>query len=145
MQRHVLFPIDSTESSAKCIAWAKSLILSPDDRISIVHCRPFSFDIERDYESPFIFPGEIEATEKRLKDFSDLVTKEASKSLSPMPVEVVQLQGDTRKQLEDFVKSEKPDLIIMSSRGLGIVSSMLMGSTSNHLLMHSGLPVLIFK
>lgn len=45
----------------------------------------------------------------------------------------------------DFANSENSDLIIMGSRGLGVVKGVLLGSVSQHLVEQAKCPVMVVK
>ena len=51
--------------------------------------------------------------------------------------------ADVRQTLENDINSVKPDMVIMSNRGLGGLSRVLLGSVSNHLIHHLLVPIVI--
>lgn len=53
--------------------------------------------------------------------------------------------GSPREDIISVAKQVNADLIVMGSRGLGSIRSMLMGSVSNYVLHHSDLPVMVVK
>ena len=53
--------------------------------------------------------------------------------------------GNVPKAILKIADSEKSDMIIMGSRGLGALTGMLLGSVSNYLLTHVEAPVFIVK
>lgn len=55
------------------------------------------------------------------------------------------LYGDEGKQIISFSKKGKFDLIIIGSRGMSSTKQLFLGSTSNHVLHKSQIPVLIVK
>jgi nucleotide-binding universal stress UspA family protein len=51
--------------------------------------------------------------------------------------------GDLKPCLDEQITKTRPDLIVMGKRGLGAVKSLMLGSTSNYLVRHASVPVLV--
>jgi nucleotide-binding universal stress UspA family protein len=51
--------------------------------------------------------------------------------------------GDPRKMIEEQIKKEQPDLVVMGKRGLGTVSSFFLGSVSNHVTQSCSTPIAV--
>lgn len=62
-----------------------------------------------------------------------------------MHVVKVYRTGDPAEAIMDYAKEINTDLIIMGSRGLGLVRGVLLGSVSKYVLEHAKCPVLIVK
>lgn len=53
--------------------------------------------------------------------------------------------GDTGPKIVDFARKNESDLIVIGSRGRGLVKETLLGSTSNYVVHKSQIPVMICK
>jgi nucleotide-binding universal stress UspA family protein len=53
--------------------------------------------------------------------------------------------GHAREQILKTIEAERADLVVVGARGLGAVGRALLGSTSEHLLLHSPCSVLIVR
>jgi len=53
--------------------------------------------------------------------------------------------GDSGRKIVDIAQRNNFDLIVISSRGMGSIKEIFLGSTSNHVLHKSKKPVLIVK
>jgi nucleotide-binding universal stress UspA family protein len=53
--------------------------------------------------------------------------------------------GHTEEVLQRFIERQKPDLMVMGSRGLGGFERMLLGSTSHYMAHHAPCPVLVVR
>ncbi|MFB5610161.1 MAG: universal stress protein, partial [Nitrosarchaeum sp.] len=54
-------------------------------------------------------------------------------------------EGNIIGEIENIVKSEKCDLIVVGNKGLGAVTRLLLGSVSNKLAQNSSCSLLIVK
>ncbi|MGB7293559.1 MAG: universal stress protein [Thermodesulfobacteriota bacterium] len=55
------------------------------------------------------------------------------------------LKGEPYKEIVRFAQNEKASLIVLGKRGLGLIDSMLVGSTTLRVLRESGVPVLAVR
>ena len=55
----------------------------------------------------------------------------------------IALVGEPRDALEEKINSLMPTMVVMSARELGAVKRFFMGSTSQHLVHHLKVPVLV--
>ena len=71
----------------------------------------------------------------------------AAKELFPEGMKIVcaYRTGDPAEAIRDYEKEISADLIVMGSRGLGLVRGVLLGSVSKYVLEHAKCPVLIVK
>jgi nucleotide-binding universal stress UspA family protein len=76
---------------------------------------------------------------ERLQDMANRL-----KSLSISSEEHV-LWGDAKVMLPRFTESQKVDLLIVGSRGLGVVKSVILGSVSDACLKNCPCPVLVVR
>ncbi|MDQ0495269.1 universal stress protein [Paenibacillus brasilensis] len=53
--------------------------------------------------------------------------------------------GDPASVICESANQEKVDLIIIGTRGKGLVSEMILGSVSHHVIQHAPCPVLTVK
>jgi nucleotide-binding universal stress UspA family protein len=55
------------------------------------------------------------------------------------------LDGDPADAVVDFASAERADVIVVGSRGLGAVRSLVLGSVSRRIVDHAQCPVLVVK
>ena len=58
-------------------------------------------------------------------------------------VRAIALLGEARDALEEKINSLMPNMVVISSRGVGAVKRLFMGSTSQHLVHHLKVPVVV--
>lgn len=58
-------------------------------------------------------------------------------------VRAVALRGDPRDALESKINNLMPTMVVLSNRGMGVIKRMFIGSTSQHLVNHCKVPVVV--
>lgn len=53
--------------------------------------------------------------------------------------------GNSRDAIVETAKTEKIDVVVVGSRGLGTLSRLLLGSVSDYVVKHSPCPVLVAR
>lgn len=140
--KKVLVAIDGSKNSKRAILEARRHIKMFDSEISLLTVIHPSFPgyhrfLEQDQRQ------EIE--EEKLESHPDL--DEALELLGKTDAEVsTQIKfGDPANQILETAEKGNYDLIIMGSRGRGRFSQTILGSTSNKVLNHAKMNVLIVK
>lgn len=91
-------------------------------------------------------PNLQDAINARLMESREILQK-AVEALGTVSAEVVTdpIEGDAAESIIDAANTHQSDLIVMGSRGLGRLSGMLLGSTSQKVVAHAPCPVLIVR
>ena len=137
-----MVPYDQSEPANRAIDFAIDLAKKYHAKISVVACIvpqiPMDPTFEQSYE---------ETLELMRKNAANAVLKLESKiDESKIPVKTRVLEGiSITDALLSYAESNKVDLIIMGSRGLGGFKKLLLGSVASGLSQHSKCPVLIVK
>lgn len=142
MIEHIMVPYDQSEPANRAIDFAIDLAKKYHAKISVVACIvpqiPMDPTFEQSYE---------ETLELMRKNAANAVLKlELKIDESKIPVKTRVLEGiSITDALLSYAESNKVDLIIMGSRGLGGFKKLLLGSVASGLSQHSKCPVLIVK
>ncbi|RVQ69589.1 universal stress protein [Croceicoccus ponticola] len=142
----IAIPVDGSKFAEAALAEAISIARSHDAELLLIHVTPpsgieefgppASRDVElgrlldrRNEQMACIF---LEQTLRRLRD-QGLTARSRS------------LKGDPRSCLHSVIAEERPELVILSTRGQGIKScqDLALGSTANYLLDHLTAPILL--
>jgi len=80
-------------------------------------------------------------------ELQDAMEKRTSKVFEEacVPYECIRAIGHPVEEITKAAKSRDVDLIVMGSRGMGTLSSLLLGSVSDGVLHHAHCPVLIVR
>jgi len=80
-------------------------------------------------------------------DEAEQTLKQAIKEVGQVPCEIHTeiIEGDAASAIIDVAATRKSDVIVMGSRGLGRLTGLLLGSTSQKVVAHAPCPVLIVR
>ncbi len=136
--KRILVPLDGSRNSLRGLNKAISLAKKSETEIIGLHVIKTS-------------PSEIEiiktifknALNKNYKNFMINAKKKCSRNKIQF-IDVIEY-GNEGEKIVSFAAKNKCDLIVMGSRGLGSIREAFLGSTSNHVLHTSKIPVMIVK
>lgn len=124
----ILVPVDGSEPSNRGLDYAKDMAKKFNAEITALHVYELT---GKEYN--VIFDGHLK------KYAQDILDKSVNQIFTPeSSITGLMLAGNTYT-----AEKNNFDLIIMGSRGLGTIKGFLLGSTSNFVLHHSKLPVLV--
>src|SRR5690606_19700503 len=86
---------------------------------------------------------QLEDMENHLKEYGDRILSESEKKFNGVKVNKLMEVGKPGPVITKIAERDKYNLIIMGSRGLGQVKSVLIGSTGNYVIHHTKCPVFI--
>ncbi|KAI8901934.1 hypothetical protein BC833DRAFT_575614 [Globomyces pollinis-pini] len=137
-KRTVCIPIDASQNASHVVDWAMENILNKDnDKVVLINvreCPKDVFGVECDYK---YFEDRKEESLALLDRTSKRMTSNGFECKS------IALRGEPRTELECEIGRLNPDLILVGSRGLGMVGRALMGSVSTHLIHHCKNPIVV--
>ncbi|MEZ0370658.1 MAG: universal stress protein [Candidatus Sericytochromatia bacterium] len=144
MLTHILFPTDFSQASETAFRQVLELALPFRARVTLLHV----YDILGpwlDQAYKVVDPKYFEKVESELQESALQKLEILRKQLSDAKVsaEILCRRGHAGQQIVELAGSLDCNLIIMGSRGLGTVGSYLLGSTSNYVLHHSLIPVMV--
>lgn len=145
MYKHILIPIDGSESSARAIAQGVGLAAVLKARVTALMATPPipPFILER-----LAQPVYNEQLEQNAKDYAErslAVVAEAAMAAG-VPCKTTHLKHDRPWEAIIQVAEQKGcDLIVMASHGRAGVSALVLGSETNKVLTHSKIPVLVCR
>jgi len=140
--KRILVATDGSPSSAEAVAFGVDLAAEHDSELIFVHVVPM-LDVV-----PVTGLGSIGGAfphEPTRHDHQLLADAAAVSAEHGVVATTTLLRGDTVDEIVAFADSHDVDLIVVGSRGLGVLSSALLGSTSRGVLRESKRPVLIVR
>ena len=134
----ILVPVDGSKYSFKALNKAKLLAEKFNSEIIILHVISDVIAVNVDYKidiiSQNIALGE-QLLETVKKDFEQ----------SSLKVQTLYKVGDIAKEIVEKAEKDNVDLIVMGSRGLGVISRTFLGSISHKVINNTDKSVLIVK
>lgn len=144
MISHILFPSDLSAPTRAAFTQTLELALAFKAKVTLFHAYELlSTSVAGAYDLSYTSTlQELELTmeekaKAHLGDFKQQLDKAGVES------EMLTLRGNAGEMIVEVAENRGCDLIIMGSRGLGPVRSLLMGSTSTYVLHHSRCPMLV--
>ncbi|MBP2627706.1 MAG: nhaX 2 [Firmicutes bacterium] len=144
LYKKILVPVDGSKNSLATLAHAVAIARSFDAEISILYVSALSQQVPLyDQVKGSKIPANASTDPV---SFAKTIIAEA---LQHIP-EGIRLQtyneiGEPRIVITEFAQKNKYDMIVIGSRGLGTISSLLIGSVSSYVVQHSKCPVLVCK
>ena len=145
MIKKILFPTDGSEFSKKALSHAAEMALKFEAQVLAVYVYELPgevADIIGAYNSTFSYLGEIE---NNLRQYGDKILKDTLESFKEAGVkaESLLLKGEPGTAITDTIDTENCDLVIMGSRGMSTIKSILLGSVSDYVMHHSKCPIML--
>ncbi len=91
-------------------------------------------------------PNLQQAIDARLKEANGIL-EAAVKAVGEVPIDIHTelIEGSPAEAILNVADTRQSDLIVMGSRGLGLLTGALLGSTSQKVISHAPCPVLIVR
>lgn len=146
MFRHILIPIDGSELAHRAVPHGLGLAKSVGAKVTaLIVETPYNvFDLpsSKMNELPAVFAEHAAHVKAHATKVLNGIA-EAAKAAG-VPCETVQVLHD--RPYEAIIATAKErgcDLVVMASHGRGGVSAVVLGSVTNKVLTHTGIPVLV--
>ena len=140
MKRY-LVPVDGSQGAAKALAHAIGRARESKAEIHVLHVAP-----PMNYEEVRIYMERDELATIR-REASQRVLASAADELKAAGIPHVAhlLDGDVGHTIAQFAAAQNMDEIIMGSRGMGALGSMMLGSVSSNVAHLAQVPVTLVK
>jgi nucleotide-binding universal stress UspA family protein len=165
-----MFCTDGSESAEKALVKAAELATHPTDTIVLVHLWSYPSGFLKEVSSATstalniaaaaFMPALEESAESQQEyfEYSRNKEKEATALLEESRSKLIQLGmkpeqirfihepcDDPRTGIIELAEKEHIDVIIMGTRGLGLLSRLMLGSVSNYVVQHASCSVLVVR
>ncbi|MDZ7667449.1 MAG: universal stress protein [Desulfotignum sp.] len=150
MFKKILYPTDFSDVSKKALAYIKQL--NPAGAEQVIIMRIINENKLERFSEGAAWVG-MDAEEFREQTYQRL-TEEANEQIKTIETELKEAGFDTKTMVErgdpyskilDVAEKEDVSIIILGSHGRSNLSSVLLGSVSDHIIRHARQPVLVIK
>ena len=138
MVKNILVPVDGSEGSDRAVTYAISMAEACEAKINFLYVANINQLAINAYLSDAILDAVTKAGKVILDRAMEMVPTGIEK-------EAFSETGSPAVVILDFAAERHPDLIVMGSRGLGVVKGVLLGSVSQYIVEQSKCPVLVVK
>lgn len=136
--KNILVPVDGSEGSDKAIDFAVSLAQVYKAKIDFLYIA----NINQMAINACLSDAILDAVTKA----GDAILDKALAKIPPdVSSEAFSETGSPSVTILDFAEENKNDMIVMGSRGLGVVKGVLLGSVSQYVVENAKCPVTIVK
>lgn len=141
--RPIVVAVDGSESAANAVVWAARTAAGrklPLHIVTVVHVPAFF------YSEPYLAQGfneEMKDTASSRLDSAKVLAKQTVEDLGPLEIITEQLEGRVVPTLVEL--SEKAEMIVLGSRGLGEIKGLLVGSVTVGVAAHATAPVAVIR
>jgi nucleotide-binding universal stress UspA family protein len=134
---HILVAVDGSPQSEKTVRIAIDLARRYESHVNVVHVREHERYEGSDVDLGPPVPAQ-QLVEGVLTQFRDagLEARGTIRRVDP---------GHTSDQIVEAARDSGADLIIMGSRGMGEIKSLLLGGVANKVVQHATCPVLLVR
>ncbi len=133
MFKKIVVPVDGSEHALEAVDAAVDLAGKYDSEIYLVNVSrraKYTGDIDRFAQSEYRQAGSSFVTDELAKNILENARTRARQAGKADPKFELR-EGNVARSIVDFAKEVKADCIVMGSRGLGDIDSMLLGSVSH--------------
>ncbi|MBR1396033.1 MAG: universal stress protein [Selenomonadaceae bacterium] len=138
MIKNILVPVDGSVGSDRAVAQAISIASLCESKINFLYVANINQLAINAFLSDAILAAVKKAGEVILERAVNMVP-------SDIKYETFSQTGSPAVTILDFEKQLNSDLIVMGSRGLGLVKGVLLGSVSQYIVEQATCPVLVVK
>lgn len=136
--KKILVPMDGSQNSFKALTKAIYLAKKCNASITTLYVLRVAYD-----NPSLIYVPQTQNELKKVEKFLSNAKNQVIKSSIGYKKKI--LFGHEAKNIIDFARNQKFDLIVMGAKGRGMIKRMLLGSVSNAVAHDSKVPVLIVK
>ncbi|MBP2651784.1 MAG: teaD [Firmicutes bacterium] len=143
--KNILVPIDGSANSKRAIAHAGYLAEKCGAKLSVLHVINTFAQVSAfsDANTGLYIPDRV------VEDIQEAGQAVIDQALSLLPQDVEAQNfieiGSPTEVIVNYCKKDHYDVIVMGSRGLGIIKELIMGSVSSAVVYYAPCPVLIVK
>ena len=141
--KKILIPIDGSKNSIKAVAHGKLLAESFNAEIGLLFVMVLYQDLQAFTQMSASYIPERLYFESQ--EYGQKVLSDAAALLPSITVNTFLETGSPTTMIPRFAQENGYDLIIIGSRGLGLLKGLVLGSVSTYVVHHAACPVLIVK
>ncbi|XP_069138315.1 universal stress protein YxiE-like [Argopecten irradians] len=143
----VLICMDGSKHSDYALKYYRDHVHQPNNRVYAVHCAHYHTEHWNKFSMTPSDPAVLQTMiDQDIARISKVVAhvKDTISDLK-MSAEIMKVHGHPGHALVEKAKAINASMIVVGSRGIGTVRRTFLGSTSDYLIHHANVPVLVCK
>ncbi|XP_031552873.1 universal stress protein A-like protein [Actinia tenebrosa] len=145
----VLIPVDGSKNSIRAFEWYCSHVKEEGDKLVIVHAytippmqaaKHSSVDFKNQLLEWHIL---IQKAEEKARSILKIFEEGCKKLKGSVSCRLMHAGGNPGEVIMKFVKDEGANLLIVGSRGMGVIRRTFLGSVSDYIVHHASIPVIV--
>ncbi len=138
MIQHILFPTDGSDAARKALDYILPLAQKFDAKITLMHTYDFTMGhVMSRYSSD---SATLHDMETKIAEYGEQMLGDLKNELEAQGFTIhasFNEKGAAGQWIVRIAEREQCDLIVMGSHGMGVLKSVLLGSTSHYVVNHS--------
>lgn len=142
MIKKILFPTDNSENSKSALNYVIELALKYNSEIVVLTCN----DLFSDGYNVLAFAYTDEQEHNVDASYRNTINIALEQiGIKGINAKSLIIKGKAGLTIVNTIETEHCDMLVMGSRGLGSLKSLLLGSVSNYVIHHTKCPVLLVQ
>lgn len=138
--RSVAVAVDGGEMGLALVSWARSFLLRPSDRVTVLHGRPAREHTDDELAAIDRAIEAVQTTTAAIRELNSEQRVRPGTATSALLAE----GEDVRDALCDWAETHRPDVLLVGSRGIhSALKRLALGSVSSYCVQHAPCPVLV--
>jgi len=143
MHASILVPLDGSPAAEHALPWALSIAQQNSSPVHLVriHLPPAPVMVGSELASDVVLDSAV-------RDSEAMYLEEIAKRLkatSTIPIHHALLDGMVSESIQDYAKTVKSDLIVMTTHGRGAFARFWLGSVADSVARHATVPTLLIR
>ena len=139
--RVVLIAVDGSEQAWDAFVYYQNILHRPENEVILLHCADLTYKFVT-CEADFV--KQRDEHRRKYKEIQDKYEK-ALKDFDIKQGSFVVEDGRPDETIVNYAEEHKVTMIVMGTRGLGLIRRTIMGSVSDYVVHHSHCPVTVYK
>jgi len=140
---HLLVPLDGSEEAERALPYAVAFAERTGARITLVRVAETYREVLLEWRGRPVAPEAVERIATLEREATAYLEAVRTRLPADLPVALLALSGDPKRQLVAAVERERPDLVVLTTHGRGGVQRWLLGSVTERLLTATRVPLLV--
>lgn len=141
MKKHIIIAVDLSETNAAIIKEAFAFAQQLQAKVSLVSI--ISMYVDYLHSDMSLMPTQWEEIYDAQKQHAEKELTKIKEANSAMDIHIHTAIGNPKFDIISFAEESKADYIVMGTHGRTGIAHLMLGSTAEYVVRHSGIPVLI--